>query len=431
MTVLSTMSIGAQETLISRPVTPADAVEWREDLRSMSAEMRRRHNNLFHDVTETQFDSAVGDLSRRIPSLARHEIIVAMARIAAMIGDGHTNVAPTRDPRIRFHTYPIQLYKFPDGLRVRAAAIDHADLVGWRVTGIGTMSIDRAYAAVRGIIGRDNEMDAAFFAPFLLVMPEVLHALGVIDDMNRAAFFLERDGTVRTVTLSPSGLSALFAPDTDTSWCARPGWRDARDGAEVPLPLWLRDPGDKYWFTCIPGVHTVYVQFNQVGDKQEESVAEFSSRLFKFVDTSRVDRFVLDLRLNRGGNGGLNRPLLLGMIKTKKINRPGHMFVIIGRATWSAAQFLINGLEEYTASIFVGEPSGGKVNSYGDSERITLPHSRITVRVSALWWQGDPRDRRQWTAPQIAAPLTFEEYASNRDPAMEAILSYTAGNPPR
>src|SRR6185436_839934 len=92
-----------------------------------------------------------------------------------------------------------------------------------------------------------------------------------------------------------------------------------------------------------------------------------------------------------------------------------------------AAQFLVNRLEDYTEAIFVGEPTGGKINSYGDSRRITLPNSGITVRVSTLWHQrADERDKRQWTAPGIAADLTFADYRANSDPAFKAALNYVA-----
>ena len=51
------------------------------------------------------------------------------------------------------------------------------------------------------------------------------------------------------------------------------------------------------------------------------------------------------------------------------------------------------------------------------------------MRVSTLWWQGDERDRRPWTAPQVAADLTFEDYRANHDPALEAALAYVPGKP--
>ena len=416
---------GVVPALDPPPVSAADARDWREDLRFMASEMEKRHRNLFHSVSRERFGAAVRSLDARIPSLARHRIIVEMARIAAMVGDGHTNLAPTRDPKVGFRTYPLRLYFFADGLSVRAASREHADLAGARVVRIGSASADRAYAAVRELIGRDNEMGARFFAPHLLVMPEVLHALGLIDDMEDAAFTLETGGTVRTLHLAPAGPAELLAPETDTSWMPRPGLVDARDGSARPTPLWLQAPEDRYRFVPLPEAKAVYVQYNQVGDKDGgETIAAFADRLLAFVDANPVDRLVLDLRLNRGGNGELNRPLLLALIRARKVDRPGGLFVLIGRSTWSAAQFLVDDLEKYTEAIFVGEPTGGKVNSFGDSNKITLPHSGLTVRVSTLWWQGDERDKRPWTAPQVAAGLTLADYRANVDPALEAALHH-------
>src|SRR5262245_21363419 len=172
-------------------VDAEQARAWREDLRYMAQEMPRRHRNLFHTMTREHFEAAVAALDARIPSLERHQIIVEMARIAAMVGDGHTNVAPTRDPKIGFRTYPVRLYLFKDGLHVRAADASHADLVGARVLRFGGATAEDAYTRARELVGRDNEMDVRFFAPLLLSMPEVLHALGLVADMEKASFTLE------------------------------------------------------------------------------------------------------------------------------------------------------------------------------------------------------------------------------------------------
>ncbi len=414
---------GAQQSSVV--VDKVEAGKWREDLRYMAEEMPKQHRNLFHTLTREQFEGAVKRLHERIPSLSRHQIIVEMARIVAMVGDGHTNIAPTRDPKIGFRAYPIKLYFFKDGLYIRAATREYVSIVGARVTDIGNASVEQAYNAVRELIGRDNEMDAKFFAPFLLTMPEVLHALGLIDDMESAKFIIEDEGQRKVVNLKPLGSAEMMPPDTDTSWVNKGDWIDARENAKSPTPLWLKDPENKFWLEYLPDSRAVYVQFNQVGDKENETVDAFSKRLFAFVDANPVDKFVLDLRLNRGGNGALSRPLVLGIIKSNKIDQQGKLFTIIGRSTWSAAQFLVNELEKYTNALFVGEPTGGKINSYGDSRRITLPNSGITVRVSTLWHQGgDERDKRQWTAPGIAADLTLVDYRTNNDPALNAALNY-------
>jgi tetratricopeptide (TPR) repeat protein len=166
------------------------------------------------------------------------------------------------------------------------------------------------------------------------------------------------------------------------------------------------------------------VQFNGVANKENETVADFSKRLFDFVSKNPVDRFILDLRWNGGGNNFLNKPLILGLIKSK-VDERGKLFTIISRHTFSAAQNLVNELEKYTNTIFVGEPTGENVNFYGDAARIELPNSKLVIRTSTLWWQNlDPRDRRRWTGPQLAAELTSTDYRTNNDPALKVILDY-------
>jgi hypothetical protein len=129
--------------------------------------------------------------------------------------------------------------------------------------------------------------------------------------------------------------------------------------------------------------------------------------------------------LNRGGNGQLLRPLVNGILKRPNVNERGKLVVLIGRSTWSAAQFLLNDLQKYADATFVGEPSGSKGNHYGDSRRITLPNSGITVRASTIYWQAwSPGDMRPWTAPDVTAELTFSDYARNHDPVLTAALAY-------
>ena len=399
---------------------------WREDLAYLARELPRRHKNLFHTISRAQFDSALAVLDRKLPGLARHQVIIELARLVALVGDGHTNVAPTRDPKIGFHTYPVRLYFFKDGLFIRSAAKAQADLVGAKVVRIGRLTADEAYLAVRGLIGRDNEMNARFFAPFLLAMPEVLHAIGAIDQPDAAPLLLEQAGTRIVTVLRPAGLAAMMPSDTDVSWTQEDGWVDMRGPDGARTPLWLRgDPRDPLRLEYLPESRTAYVQYNKVGDAPDETIAAFAERLRAFVDSAAVDRLVLDLRLNRGGDGTLNQPLMLSLIRSPKLEGPGHLFVIIGRSTFSAAQFLVHDLEEYTDAVFVGEPTGGKPNSYGDSRRITLPNSGITVRASIYYWQRThPLDTRPWKGPDVAAELTSRDYGANVDPALREILAW-------
>jgi tetratricopeptide (TPR) repeat protein len=408
-------------------VTVEEAKLWREDLRFMAAEMEKRHKNLYHTLSREQFAGMVQALDGRIPELERHQIIVELARIAAAVGDGHTNLAPTRDAKIGFHTLPLRLYFFDDGLYVRAADRAHEGLVGARVVRIGSKDAGAAYATVRPLIGRDNEWGVRYWAPFFLAIPEVLQATGIIDSIGEVPLVVERAAKQETVTLTTALPMELMPADTDVSWGRKEGWVDARGGDD---PLWLQQTANEHWMTTLPGTRTLYVQVNKIGDAKEESLADFAAKLQARVEEEKIDKLVLDLRRNRGGNGMLNQPLIRALIKSDGIDQPGHLFVLIGRSTFSAAQFLVDDLERYTHPIFVGEPSASNGHIYGDSRKIVLPNSGITVRVSIYEWnKWDPWDLREATMPQIAAPLTFDEYRHNVDPALVAVANYAPGEP--
>ena len=426
----------AQQSPAQQAPAPLSAAQWRDDLRFMMQRLPELHANLYHAATKATFDSAAAALDARIPSLSRDEIIVGLMRIVALAGDGHTNIYPTRDRAIAFHSLPVALYLFGDAtaggtLVVRAADRAHAELVGASVERIGDVSAAEAYARVRECIGRDNEMDARFFAPQLLAMPEMLHALGLAPSADSARFTLRVDGALRSVWLHAEPPLPPRPGDTDNTWRRRAGWVDARDAARAPDPLWLREPPDTvlWWFTEIPGARTAYVQINQVQNGDSVAFEDFANRALAFVDTAHIDRLVLDLRLNRGGNGGLLAPLERGLLRRPKVNARGRFFVLMGRSTFSAAQFLLDDLQKFSEATFVGEPSGSKGNTYGDSRQIKLPHSGITVRASIYYWQDwSPTDTRQFTPPDIYAPLTLADYRANRDPALAAAL---AGVPAR
>ena len=399
---------------------PDDARAWREDLQSMAREMERTHKNLFHTQTREQFASAIATLDERIPKLERHEVIVEMAKIVAAVGDGHTNIYPTRDAKIGFHSLPVALTFFGDELYVRAAHESQRSLVGARVLRIGDKDVREAFALVKQMVGRDNEQGARYWAPYLLGMPEVLHAFRITRTLDEVPLTLMTDRGEQRVSLRALGPVEIMSGDIATLFNRRGGWVDVRDLSGKPEPAWLRGTASEFHFERMGSL--LYVQINAVVNTPEETLAQFAARLHDEIATAKPEKVVIDLRLNRGGNGMLIPPLIRTLIQSETIDRPDRLFAIIGPATFSAAQKLADALEEYTNATFVGEPSGSKGNAFGDSRKIMLPNSGMTVRASIYFWQDwHPQDKRDAIVPEIAAPLTLEAYRDNLDPALEAI----------
>ena len=181
-----------------------------------------------------------------------------------------------------------------------------------------------------------------------------------------------------------------YVGDAETSV----GWNDAGDTELLRRPLYRRLEGN-YAYEYSPDHRIMYVRFASVEDAGDENIADFFARVFAFVDTADVERFVLDIRDIQGGNNYLIEPVVQGLIKSEKINVPGKLFVIIGRNTFSAGMCLAVEIEKNTPAVFVGEPTGGRPNHFGSPEDIVLPESGITVRCSGLYLQNsDPRDQR-------------------------------------
>jgi hypothetical protein len=311
---------------------------------------------------------------------------------------------------------------FNGELYVRSAHDSQRDLLGARVVRFGNRPVTEAYEAVKSMIGRDNEHGARYWAPFLLAMPEVLHALHLTSSLDDVPVtVLTAAGREQSVVLHPFAPVDVMSGDTVRAFDRRRGWTDVRHSAGGADPLWLRRTGEPFWFEAAGGL--LYVQINQIADGNGETLAHFAEGLRAEIERTRPTKVAIDLRLNRGGNGGLNAAVVRALVQSRPIDRKDRLFAIIGPATFSAAQMLVDALARYTSVTFVGEPTGSKGNAYGDSFRITLPSSGITVRASQYYWQEwHPLDTRDATSPSIAAPMTMEAYRANRDPAVEAIL---------
>jgi hypothetical protein len=412
----------------SVPAPPVEltAEQWREDLRFMAAEMERRHANLYHTVSREAFAAAVADLHARIPGLQRNEIIVGMMRIAAMVGDGHTRVDPRKDPKFGFPSLPLKLYLFEDGLYIRAAAPQFASLVGARIEAIGGVPVAEAMRRAAEISSRDNEIGPRLFVPLYLNMPDILHALRLSSSRDAAQLRLRKGGRSWTAIVPAGQVDPLWPPDTDISLVTPEGWVDARTTKQPPI--WLQAPLDYHRIIDLPEERALYVQMNMLTDIPGQSVAQFGDRILERVRASNPRALIFDLRLNYGGNGYLRNRLVPQLINAE--DEDTRLFVLTWRGTFSASQFVLDDLARLTDAVLIGEPASSKPSSFGDAYRMPMPNSGIAVRSSIVYWQ-EGQNKDPWTWVDVAAPLSFADYAAGRDPALEAALAYTPPPPLR
>jgi tetratricopeptide (TPR) repeat protein len=412
--LLFTAGAVAPQSVSRTRLSVAEVANWREDLSVLASELPRRHRNAFARMTRADWDSAVKRLDARIPQLARYEVIVELMRLVAMVHDGHTFLLPRQDA-IGFHRLPVRMYDFADGLFIIAADSAHASLAGGKVVRIGRATAAEALDSASRLVSHEGLNWARLNGALMLAIPEVLAALSLTYDSLTATFVVEKNDRQQTVRLEPIGLFVGDLRDND--------WVDMRSSTSGDDPLWLQQPDAPFWFTILPD-GTLYIGYRAVQFIANGELNEaFFRRAFAAGDSARVERVVLDIRTNGGGNNFLNRFLVREIIRRPALDQPDRFLVLIGRGIFSAAQNLVNELDYYTNATFVGEPTGNAPNQYGDPRPLELPRSHLRVFVSSLLWQGHmASDDRAWFTPDVFVEMTSADYRARRDPVLATAL---------
>ena len=403
--------------------------QWRADLDTVVAKVSTLHPKPFARITEREFDREVASLRHDIPTLSRDRIVVRFMALVASLRDGHSKLEPV-DPNGFGWWFPIRYCLFADGLFVVAAAPEYRDLLGARVVRVGRVSAESAAAAVERLQGSDNEFGDRGRIEYLS-NAVALHALGVSPATDSLALTVrDPSGATRGATIRP-----VRAPFPDDRWMKR-GRCSVRSGGCICCRPIVNCRTRSFWpatrrYPCISGTvgptgtrisaaeRAMYMQFNSVARvSRGESFAAFVGRLFHEVDTRAVDRFILDIRYNTGGAGDILMPFIHEFIKRDAINRPGHLYLLVGRRTFSSGVFVEGYMLAHTAAILVGEPASAPLNHYGDGVPIRLPNSGLLLQVSTRYHQTtDYTDHSPWATIDFPAELSSTDYLSGRDPA--------------
>jgi hypothetical protein len=379
--------------------------------------MDRIHPDLTHDVSRESLDAAVADLIATIPDATDDELMAGVLGIVAMVSrkgcDAHTGAFVWGTGTYPVDSLPLRLWLFPgelaDSLVVVDALPPYQDLIGSTVDTIeGDEELD-VRQQLMPLVPRDNDWTFRLLAPRYLLIPQVLRGLGIADDGPISLGLTTPEGGSRTVDVEPIPMAGYNA------WAGPYGLHLPAD----PDVLYLSRIDDALWWTRLTDAGTLYVQWNRVDHIPLGTVNDLRIELHE----PDADRVVLDMRHNYGGEVSAVDPML-ELFKDPAVNRPDRLFVITGRNTFSAASLFVARADRDTEAAIVGEPMGGCPTAYGNPEELTLPFSGIVVDVADMLEVGVAADdERETIEPDIAAPLTADEWAHGSDPALGMITT--------
>ena len=141
---------------------------------------------------------------------------------------------------------------------------------------------------------------------------------------------------------------------------ARPGGSIDPSGIAAPdaatgfIPYYRQQTNQNYWFTYIESSRTLYFAYNVCAEQAGLPFAQFNNQLWAVFDAKPVERFIIDLRNNTGGNSAVLDPFLsFPQQRGRRRFSAVKPVVIIGRRTYSSA--IINAIAIRQAD---GDPGG-------------------------------------------------------------------------
>jgi len=379
---------------------------WRADVLFLATELPQRHPGFFSVTPRADFDAARDEVLGRIPDMTDAEVVVALARLAAMGRDAHTSVNLRQSPSIR--PVPLRVRWFPEGWHVVSGSAAYANLLGRRVLRVGELPVEEAFEQLKPVMSFENEWWARSQAEDLLVSPDVLHALRISRNPSSVQLTVESAaGTEVTQLIQPSSAPRLSFPQ-------RP---------RPVNPLHLRYADREYWFDYLPDIRALYFKYNLCRESAVLPVDEFSRSLAQFAASNPVEGIIIDLRHNTGGNSALLARLTQGLSEAFVAGTfvPRFVVAFIGRQTFSSGMLNAIDLKTFGATL-IGEPTGGKPNGYGEVQSFQLPNSRLSVQYSTRLFQIPGfRDSDPSLMPDIQVVETIEQFLSEQDPLFNTV----------
>ena len=384
---------------------------WFGDLNYLQKRIIEAHYALDDFISEDDFNNLFVELKSSVSSLSDEQIVVEIMKIMGRLGSGHNFIIPTTPKVGALKKLPIQFYQFNDGMFIIDAESGYEEWIGFKIEKIGETSIEEALEKTNIVNARDNTMQTLWQGPYFLAMPDVLQGLGIIEN---------KDQVILTVSDSEGKTQKLTMEPIKWNFTGFPKIQPLKDGKQ---PLYLSNMNDIFWQKSIVDYRAIYIQFNEVQDKENQSLEEFALELENQIDQNKTQFLILDLRHNSGGNGAIRNHILKLLVQFEARNPKGKVFVLMGRGTYSAAQNLLTEISTQTNAILVGEPSSSKPTFIGEAGWFQLPNSGLIGIVASQYHKNsEAEDFREWIAPHIPIRLSSKDYFAGNDKAIDVIM---------
>ena len=322
------------------------AQQWESDLRELVSKIEAVHPDPWHHVSQQEFYRRVEKIRAGIPSATAIETQMQLMYLVSLLRDRHTVLLPL-DPGGFNHWLPVYIYRFSDGFYIVSATAPSKVLLGKKILRIGKAPVSEVFEATADLHSSDNNF-GRLQNTYYMSSVEVLHQLGFATGDEAVELTFESEGGEQVVQRIEAVEFPFNLHDTRTygemfgptdrelfpsyhmayrqlnvaEWLKKPM------AEKFDIPHFLRTRSG-YWYEYLPDQRAMYlaVAYSTHDARHDfKNFGSFLEEVFGAVDAKPVDKFIVDIRFNPGGDGSITLPLVHEFIKREEINQKGRLY---------------------------------------------------------------------------------------------------------
>ena len=380
-------------------------------------------DNFHNPELRNQFLDQIHELISLIPELKDYEIIFSLSEIATIFDDAHSGIVLNRHAfkRLGHHYYPFDFTYFSDGFFVQSVSAPSDSLVYYkdalysRLLTIGGIDVEEIIEMLSEVIPHENNYHIPVRTALadLMQHSELLIYLGVTTGSETEFTFENPEGDIFSIVASARAVCREVYIETVFIDVDREGF------LKYSRPDWQ-------WFEFLEDYNLMYLRLHNLFSTPalpslEEFYLDLTQKTGYILDTGEIDKFVIDLRDNRGGFLEYFE-VLFNLVYSKR-NSIGSVYVLINNYTYSSGVVAAAILKNYVDDVLlVGEPTGQPTNFFAGTSTHWLLNSNIQFEVSRVHFRILPECAEDTLHPDIFIPMTFKDFLNSRDPVLEAII---------
>ena len=180
---------------------------------------------------------------------------------------------------------------------------------------------------------------------------------------------------------------------------------------------------DYSWFRMIDNSTTAYLRIMQFAEGKGQNLFSAVEKMKKTIDElGYVDKTVIDIRNNSGGNGSTSIQRLIDVLNTREV---GNVYVLIDDSSVSMSAAAAIRIKNEVENVFViGIPAGTGSSTFsvsGNGKKML--HSKNYYQIGGIYSYLDVNQKYDAFMPDVLVYPTIDDYVDGIDTILQYALN--------